>query len=401
VAAPLRWLFIVQEKLRFPSGTATAVLIGILHHDEKIAARAKEVENSNSHQSNDNAQELDEGPPQASQDGSEMIDGDIGQQGIKVLTWSFFLSSVFVRVPQAFSLSFLTRHLVQSLGSYFLPILKNLPVFGPTAANKWLWSLDLSPAYIGYGIIIKPSTTFHMLLGAVLGWGIMSPIAKSKGWAPGRVDDWNEGSRGWIVWVSMGLIIGDSIVGLCWLTLRPLWSGISEKWTMSKYYVPTPVNSPDEQSPLIRDHLDDRPHARNYDSDMGDNWPREALVTPFMAICSTIAIFTLCFVALFILFRKIMAIFAMLFAIVIVPPASLIAIRSLGETDHASTQSISMSSHCDQYSTPCMLTNPRRQGCPIPIWINYFVFKPKRDYHHHGDGRGCRSRCMASLSTDG
>lgn len=102
VAAPLRWLFIIREKLRFPSGTATAVLIGILHDDEKITARAKEVENINSNQSNDNPQELDEGTLQASEDGSEMFDGEIGQQGIKVLTWSFILSSIFVRVSEIF-----------------------------------------------------------------------------------------------------------------------------------------------------------------------------------------------------------------------------------------------------------------------------------------------------------
>lgn len=117
-----------------------------------------------------------------------------------------------------------------------------------------------------------------------------------------------------------------------------------KKRAMSKFYVPTSVDSPDEQSPLIRNHWDDERLAWNSNSDMRDNWPREALVTLPMATCSTVAVFTLCFVTPIVLFRKIMPILAMLFAIAIVPPASLIAIRSLGETDHASTQSISMSS---------------------------------------------------------
>lgn len=67
-----------------------------------------------------------------------------------------------------------------------------------------------------------PATTFHMLLGAIVGWGILSPLAKSKGWAPGDVDDWESGSKGWIVWVSLAIMLADSVVSLGWLVLRPL-----------------------------------------------------------------------------------------------------------------------------------------------------------------------------------
>ena len=67
-----------------------------------------------------------------------------------------------------------------------------------------------------------PATTLHMLLGAVVGWSILSPLAKSKGWAPGSVEDWNSGSRGWIVWVSLAIMLADSVVSLGWLILRPL-----------------------------------------------------------------------------------------------------------------------------------------------------------------------------------
>ncbi len=44
-----------------------------------------------------------------------------------------------------------------------------------------------------------------MLLGAVVGWGILSPLAKYQGWAPGPVDDWLTGSRGWLVWTSLAM----------------------------------------------------------------------------------------------------------------------------------------------------------------------------------------------------
>ena len=67
-----------------------------------------------------------------------------------------------------------------------------------------------------------PVTTAHMLLGAILGWGVLSPLAKHRGWAPGPVDDWLHGSKGWIVWPSLAIMLVDSIVSLIWLAGRPL-----------------------------------------------------------------------------------------------------------------------------------------------------------------------------------
>ena len=65
-------------------------------------------------------------------------------------------------------------------------------------------------------------TTLHMLLGALLGWAVLSPLAKSQGWAPGPVADWTTGSKGWIIWISLAIMMVDSIVSLGWLVLRPL-----------------------------------------------------------------------------------------------------------------------------------------------------------------------------------
>jgi OPT family oligopeptide transporter len=61
----------------------------------------------------------------------------------------------------------------------------------------------------------------HMLFGAVLGWGVLSPLAKARGWAPGPVDSWEDGSKAWIVWVSLAIMLADSIVSLGWLVVKP------------------------------------------------------------------------------------------------------------------------------------------------------------------------------------
>lgn len=93
-------------------------------------------------------------------------------------------------------------------------------MFGVALAGKWLWTLNPSPAYIGQGIIMGPSTSIHMLCGAILGWGILSPLAKKKAWAPGPVDDWEDGSKGWIVWISLAIMLADTLVNFGWLMFR-------------------------------------------------------------------------------------------------------------------------------------------------------------------------------------
>jgi len=57
-------------------------------------------------------------------------------------------------------------------------------------------------------------TTVSMTLGMVVGWAILSPLAKFEGWAPGPVGDMSTGSRGWILWVSLAIMCADSVVSL-------------------------------------------------------------------------------------------------------------------------------------------------------------------------------------------
>ncbi len=46
------------------------------------------------------------------------------------------------------------------------------------------------------------------------GWAILSPLAKISGWAPGPVGDMGNGARGWILWVSLGIMCADSLISL-------------------------------------------------------------------------------------------------------------------------------------------------------------------------------------------
>lgn len=107
-----------------------------------------------------------------------------------------------------------------TLATYFFPAIRDLPIFGPTAAATWLWTFNPSLAYIGQGVIMGPATTMHMLLGAIIGWAILSPLAKYRGWAPGPIEDWETGSKGWIVWISIAIMLADGIVSLSHVAIR-------------------------------------------------------------------------------------------------------------------------------------------------------------------------------------
>lgn len=48
----------------------------------------------------------------------------------------------------------------------------------------------------------------------LVGWGILSPLSKLSGWAPGPVGDMTTGARGWILWTSLAIMCVDSVVSL-------------------------------------------------------------------------------------------------------------------------------------------------------------------------------------------
>ncbi|OKP06425.1 hypothetical protein PENSUB_6415 [Penicillium subrubescens] len=200
-AVPLRKEVIVREKLRFPSGTASALMLRVLHgagKDEKTPMDAQGRSSGlgeatvNSHQSQEDEQQ-----------GLLLKDADTEDQSLDKKDW---------------------RSKMRLLIGAFVVSVRDIPLFGLGLAHNWLWTLNPSPAYIGQGIIMGPSTCMHMLFGAVLGWGILSPLAKARGWAPGPVDSWDDGSKAWIVWISLAIMLADSLVSLGWLVLKPIVS---------------------------------------------------------------------------------------------------------------------------------------------------------------------------------
>ncbi|OTA94051.1 hypothetical protein M434DRAFT_395129 [Hypoxylon sp. CO27-5] len=362
-AVPLRRQVIIREKLKFPSGFSTAVLIGVLHgkgHTQDGAALdtskaatfgSLALENRPlmlTRNSNDEESTVD------TTEESSQIETE------KKYSWSSNIRLLLI----TFGISgFYT------LCTYFFPILRNLPIFGTVAADTWLWTLNPSLAYVGQGIIMGPSTTIHMLLGAVVGWGILSPLAKYRGWAPGSIDDWESGSKGWIVWTSLAIMLADAVVSLSYIALSPLLKhgpsflealkqrfqhdGFKGLFVGSRHDYIAVRASEDDSRPSIATRSsvdgDNVPHLpspaverRNpFDTQPVDSqriWdeddaPPEQLVGSKTVSIGLVVSVLFCIASIHITFGNLVPLYATVIAVFMAMILSIMGVRALGETD--------------------------------------------------------------------
>lgn len=219
--------------------------------------------------------------------------------------------------------------------------MRSFPIFGQTAARKWLWAFDLSPAYIGYGIIIDPNVNICTLFGAIVRWGVLAPIAKHKGWAPGHVNDWDNGSRGWILWVGMGLILGDSAVSLIWTITKPTipWFRLGLKRYHSERSSGQQIF---EHDSFLGESLDVRLKGMEDKLAIDDDWSRKSRITMKLLLYTGSGFLLLYIILIFSVFRQYLTVLATFVAILLVPLAAFVSMRSLGETDNGTALAIGM-----------------------------------------------------------
>lgn len=214
LSPPIRKQVIIEEQLSFPSGTATAQLISVLHKlpppDTSIRRR------QGYHQVDLEDENRRDDVPTVDQEGEAVVEREIVEhEGWQDLVWSFVVSGTL------------------TLSAYFFPVLFALPMFGNYLAKEWLWFFTPSLSYVGQGIIMGFPTTLSMNLGMLVGWAILSPLSKLSGWAPGPVGDMSNGARGWILWVSLGIMCADSLVSLVPVAIEFITDII---WSRKKSY---------------------------------------------------------------------------------------------------------------------------------------------------------------------
>lgn len=217
-------------------------------------------------------------------------------------------------------------------------------------AHNWLWTLNPSPAYIGQGIIMGPSTCMHMLFGAFLGWGVLSPLAKSRGWAPGPVESWEDGSKAWIVWISLAIMLADSLVTLGWLVVKPIvkrlpkwmgwfrstragqWIALRLQSSQHSYINYSALGS---ESHIISHEDEDGQHAQvaaRAEEEEDDAPPSQLISTRTVVILLPLTLL-LNVVCMHIVFGDIISPFLSTLATLLAVLLSIMGVRALGETD--------------------------------------------------------------------
>ncbi|VBB77277.1 Putative oligopeptide transporter [Podospora comata] len=323
-AVPLRRQVLIREQLKFPSGFSTAVLISVLH------GQTKGVEGAGVERKNPHGFASLVGDDESSYEGEEVRDGEEEdnkkseewKRNVRLLIVCFLLSGI------------------STFATYFLPVLRNIPIFGSVAASTWLWTLNPSLAYVGQGIIMGPATTLHMLLGAVVGWGVLSPLAKNKGWAPGPVSDWEHGSKGWIVWVSLAIMLADSVVSLGYLAFR----SVRLYWPWMKGVLPKSVRNllpggrqgyasllrtdssseSEDGGPLLAETEEEKEH---------DDAPPDQQISNKVVSIGLAASIIFCVGCIHYVFGDLVPLYATITAVFMALVLSIMGVRALGETD--------------------------------------------------------------------
>ncbi|CAO3597280.1 unnamed protein product [Absidia cylindrospora] len=359
-AVPLRKQTIIRENLRFPSGTATAQMISLLHQQPDPTTilssptsltlhplRRRSTTSTATNQPQDESQQrllsyssttLNDGSSSSSSMSSEyginddlttkrdtdedMAFEDAWHLKLKALLLSFSLSSTY------------------TLFSYFFPIITHLPIFNWLCFNlidfqAWEWYFAPSLSYVGQGIIMGLPTTLSMLLGCVVGWGILSPLAYYAGWAKGSVDDWKTGSKGWILWISLGIMISESVLSLAIVTMRTIAKSVCKsRGNMATSTGPGEHHLDDDVDD--NDDNDDNTNMEQvfYQQQENGDAPTDQQVATWVIVLGLIGSTLLCTVLVRYVFgTETLSVSLTLVAVGLAMLLSVLAVRALGETD--------------------------------------------------------------------
>ncbi|KAI8147470.1 OPT oligopeptide transporter protein-domain-containing protein [Fennellomyces sp. T-0311] len=348
-AVPLRKQTIIREKLRFPSGTATAQMISLLHQDRKEPVLRRRHQSGRdsvlAHEDRpllESASSPTYSPTSTSSTQSGVALTPIShseqnlssQQSDNEESWTLKLQALII----SFSLSS-----AYTLLSYFFPIIYALPLFNWLSFNlvdfvKWEWYFTPSLSYVGQGIIMGLPTTISMLLGCVIGWGILSPIAHYAGWAPGPVSDWKTGSKGWILWISLGVMIAESIVSLGIVLVRSIVKFTYRRKTQGPRYHRVDADDRASDANNAETHIEqewtEEEEGRNGAEKEETDAPPEQLVKPSTTLIGLAASTALCVCTVAIIFgTDVLPVRMAILAVAVAMFLSILAVRALGETD--------------------------------------------------------------------
>ncbi|XP_045807788.1 probable metal-nicotianamine transporter YSL7 [Trifolium pratense] len=170
---PLRKIMIVDFRLTYPSGTATATLINSFHTTEGAKLAKKQVQ-------------------------------ALGKFFSFSFLWGFF---------QWFFTS------GDSCG------FSSFPTFGLEAYQRKFF-FDFSATYVGVGMICPYIINISLLIGGILSWGVMWPLIEDKkgDWYPSDLKQSSlHGLQGYKVFIAIAMILGDGLYNFVKVLGRTLY----------------------------------------------------------------------------------------------------------------------------------------------------------------------------------
>ncbi|KAM0864158.1 hypothetical protein ACQ4PT_044110 [Festuca glaucescens] len=161
----LRKVLVIDYKLAFPGGTATALMINSLHGEKEADLTGKKVHCL------------------------------VKYMGLS-FGWSFF--------------KWFFSGVGDSCG------FDNFPTFGPEAFKNTFY-FDFNPSYVGYGLISPHIVNCSVFLGSVISWGFLWPFITTQAgdWYPDNLSSNDfRGLYGYKVFVAISIILGDGLYNL-------------------------------------------------------------------------------------------------------------------------------------------------------------------------------------------
>ncbi|KAJ4814738.1 YELLOW STRIPE like 4 [Rhynchospora pubera] len=188
----LRKVMVIDYKLTYPSGTATALLINSFHTSSGAELAGKQVRS-------------------------------LGKYLSISFIWSCF--------------KWFFSGVGDSCG------FDNFPTLG-LAAFKNTFYFDFSPTYIGCGLICPHIVNCSVLLGAIISWGILWPYISTKAgdWYPDNLESNDfKGLYGYKVFVAISLILGDglyNLIKIVLVTAKEILNARSKQGCISDIIIP-------------------------------------------------------------------------------------------------------------------------------------------------------------------
>jgi putative OPT family oligopeptide transporter len=114
------------------------------------------------------------------------------------------------------------------LVNHFFPIIGHppleewIPIGVLTVLATYQFSLLNSPLMWGAGILIGPRVAISLLLGSIIAWGVLSPWLYTTTFLPADEAVMSmKGARGWVLWPGVAIMVADALTSLAlsWRTI--------------------------------------------------------------------------------------------------------------------------------------------------------------------------------------